>query len=781
MRRHRPHRAGVLTRVSVVVVVLATVLVIHTIDSTLFTSFAAHLGSFAGGAAPPPAAGLGVAGDSEAGATPAAAQADSRHRVLMDDDSEPKICSGFETSNCSVLKPRRRYLLLFVALGLVYLFVGIAIVCDELFVPALEIIAERLELPNDVAGATLMAAGGSAPELATSIIGTFKRSDIGFGTIVGSAVFNVLFVIGMCAFFTPARYAPLKLTWWPLMRDCLYYILTLGTLVIFMWDGTIRLWESVLQFGMYIGYVIIMNYSTRLERRVKEWLGEEMPTPPGAWIRLEIAKILRQHELSEYEKPLRLKGVVRGAQLCNLTLRGIESIVPTSSPSDRTRLESLVLAAKKEENAKLLSRDPNADFSRYSTFRAGILQLLTSDTDVLDTAAIVAVMQVKGDVNEVFRVIDKDGNGAIDAAELRELLTSLGPNGDEVTEEQVQRAMDDMDLNQDGQIHFSEFVPWYTRSEERMRTKTRAVFDMFDKDKNGKIDKQEIGDLLSSLGNRVTEDEVENAIAALNAESLAEGGITFEDFKEWYENSLFWTKQIAAAEEAAESCESLWRNVVSQTRDLCSDEKPLRAKLVFLLSLPMLLLFCVIPDCRPPEKEWLAPFTFVGSIAMVGILSFGMVELAEIFGATIGVPDVVMGLTILAAGTSVPDLLSSVIVARQGLGDMAVSSSIGSNIFDVAVGLPIPWLAFNILVTVLDCDDFVQVDGSGSRGLVLNLIVLLCMIALVVVSIAASGWQMTQNFGFAMFIFYFVYLAIALGTTPESDFHRQRCNADDHD
>ena len=45
-----------------------------------------------------------------------------------------------------------------------------------------------------------------------------------------------------------------------------------------------------------------------------------------------------------------------------------------------------------------------------------------------------------------------------------------------------------------------------------------------------------------------------------------------------------------------------------------------------------------------------------------------------------------MGLTFLAAGTSVPDLLSSVIVARQGKGDMAVSSSIGSNIFDVLVG-----------------------------------------------------------------------------------------------
>ena len=62
-----------------------------------------------------------------------------------------------------------------------------------------------------------MQAGGSAPELTTSLIGTFlSESDVGFGTIVGSAVFNVLFVIGMCAVFSKEV---LVLTWWPLARD----------------------------------------------------------------------------------------------------------------------------------------------------------------------------------------------------------------------------------------------------------------------------------------------------------------------------------------------------------------------------------------------------------------------------------------------------------------------------------------------------------------------------------------------------------------------------------
>ena len=59
----------------------------------------------------------------------------------------------------------------------------------------------QLGVSPDVAGATFMAAGGSAPELFTSVIGVFiASSDVGIGTIVGSAVFNILFVIAFCAF-----------------------------------------------------------------------------------------------------------------------------------------------------------------------------------------------------------------------------------------------------------------------------------------------------------------------------------------------------------------------------------------------------------------------------------------------------------------------------------------------------------------------------------------------------------------------------------------------------
>lgn len=61
-----------------------------------------------------------------------------------------------------------------------------------------------------------------------------------------------------------------------------------------------------------------------------------------------------------------------------------------------------------------------------------------------------------------------------------------------------------------------------------------------------------------------------------------------------------------------------------------------------------------------------------------------------------------MGLTFLAAGTSIPDLITSVIVARKGYGDMALSSSIGSNMFDVTVG----WVGMDALLNATYCNTF---------------------------------------------------------------------------
>ena len=78
----------------------------------------------------------------------------------------------------------------------------------------------------------------------------------------------------------------------------------------------------------------------------------------------------------------------------------------------------------------------------------------------------------------------------------------------------------------------------------------------------------------------------------------------------------------------------------------------------------------------------------------ISAISYGMVDAAAVVGCVLDVPEVVMGTLVLAAGTSIPDALSSVSVAKAGQGDMAVANAVGSNVFDIWLGLGLPWLVF---------------------------------------------------------------------------------------
>ncbi|GBO29043.1 Sodium/potassium/calcium exchanger Nckx30C [Araneus ventricosus] len=164
--------------------------------------------------------------------------------------------------------------------GLVYMFVALAIVCDEFFVPALDVITIKLGISEDVAGATFMAAGGSAPELFTSVIGVFiSYDDVGIGTIVGSAVFNILFVISMCAIFSKTV---LSLTWWPLFRDVTFYSISLIVLILCFKDNVIYWYEAFILLLCYVAYVTFMKFNETVEKAVRKLLDRNKFTRVGS-------------------------------------------------------------------------------------------------------------------------------------------------------------------------------------------------------------------------------------------------------------------------------------------------------------------------------------------------------------------------------------------------------------------------------------------------------------------------------------------------------------------
>lgn len=99
-----------------------------------------------------------------------------------------------------------------------------------------------------------------------------------------------------------------------------------------------------------------------------------------------------------------------------------------------------------------------------------------------------------------------------------------------------------------------------------------------------------------------------------------------------------------------------------------------------------------------------------GLIALIissRLIVWGAVELAQLWGLS----ELIIGLTIVAIGTSLPELVSSVMAARRGEHEMALGNVIGSNIFNTlaVVGLASAISPFNIAPEILHRDIFVMV------------------------------------------------------------------------
>eukprot|EP00418_Pyrodinium_bahamense_P087641 CAMPEP_0179074376 /NCGR_PEP_ID=MMETSP0796-20121207/33054_1 /TAXON_ID=73915 /ORGANISM="Pyrodinium bahamense, Strain pbaha01" /LENGTH=117 /DNA_ID=CAMNT_0020771597 /DNA_START=1 /DNA_END=350 /DNA_ORIENTATION=- len=112
-----------------------------------------------------------------------------------------------------------------------------AYVCDEYFVRTIDVISERFQIPDDVAGATLMALGCNGPEMALNTIAIFHPSNIGVGAVIGGEVFNVLVIIGTALLATPVAYLPLKLQPFTFFRDILFYVVSVALLYWVLQDG----------------------------------------------------------------------------------------------------------------------------------------------------------------------------------------------------------------------------------------------------------------------------------------------------------------------------------------------------------------------------------------------------------------------------------------------------------------------------------------------------------------------------------------------------------------
>lgn len=82
-------------------------------------------------------------------------------------------------------------------------------------------------------------------------------------------------------------------------------------------------------------------------------------------------------------------------------------------------------------------------------------------------------------------------------------------------------------------------------------------------------------------------------------------------------------------------------------------------------------------------KAWLIPIFILGGMAAIIFGSNIAVDGASAIASRMGVSDRIIGLTIVALGTSLPELMTSVTAARKGNADIAIGNIVGSNIFNI--------------------------------------------------------------------------------------------------
>ncbi|MEM9754354.1 MAG: sodium:calcium antiporter, partial [Pseudomonadota bacterium] len=121
----------------------------------------------------------------------------------------------------------------------------------------------------------------------------------------------------------------------------------------------------------------------------------------------------------------------------------------------------------------------------------------------------------------------------------------------------------------------------------------------------------------------------------------------------------------------------------------------------------------------------------------------GAVSIAQ----AVGLSEAVIGLTIVAIGTSMPELVTSIIAVRKGQGSVALGNVLGSNIFNILGILGITALVQPMVIPA----EIARID-----------IWVLCVTTVLLVAFARSGWTISRREGGLFVLGYAVYLAVLL-------------------
>lgn len=138
------------------------------------------------------------------------------------------------------------------------------------------------------------------------------------------------------------------------------------------------------------------------------------------------------------------------------------------------------------------------------------------------------------------------------------------------------------------------------------------------------------------------------------------------------------------------------------------------------------------------------PFVYL-AIGLTGLLSgaYVVVNSAIILARHFGISELIIGLTIVAIGTSLPELVASLVASRRGEGDISIGNVIGSNLFNILGVIGLVCLIRPVIV---------------EKNVIMLSLPLLLLYTFVLVPIIRSGSRINRIEGAALFLSYLAYL-----------------------
>jgi Ca2+/Na+ antiporter len=121
------------------------------------------------------------------------------------------------------------------------------------------------------------------------------------------------------------------------------------------------------------------------------------------------------------------------------------------------------------------------------------------------------------------------------------------------------------------------------------------------------------------------------------------------------------------------------------------------------------------------------------------------------------IPDAVIGFTVSAAGTSLPNYVASKVAAENGFGNQAVSNAFGSNTFNLMIRLGLPWLLY------IAANGFEPYHGLRNEGIVQSILILAGVLAIFVIMMLQSNFVILRWHGLFFLGLYVTYVVFAIG------------------